>query len=208
MKKVLIWCVPVLAIFFSNCTKEPLNHLSDDESRIYITNYDTSAHFSNYQTFSIADSVAIIANNQFRGRERTDLDAQIISAVTAVLQQRGYTKVDAHQDPDLGLTVSRLTNTTTQVVDYTNYGGYYDAYWDPYYWGYPGYDYYFPSYYGVYQSNETSLAIDAIDLKNATQNSQLRDVWSGLIRGSGIFNGSNVSNQINALFSQSTYFTR
>jgi hypothetical protein len=208
MKKVMLWCIPMLVLIFSSCTKEPLDHLSQEEGRIYITNYDTAARFSNYQTFTIADSVAIIANNQFHGRERTDLDAKIISAVTAALQQRGYTRVNADQSPDLGVTVSQITNTSTQVVDYSNYGGYYNDYWDPYYWGYPGYDYYFPSYYGVYQSNETSLAVDVIDLKNATENNKLRDVWSGLIRGSGIFNGADVNNQVNALFSQSTYFTR
>jgi len=94
------------------------------------------------------------------------------------------------------------------VVDYTDYSGYYGGYWDPYYWG-TGYlddPYYFPTYYGVYQTGETALAIDIIDLKDAAQNgNKLNVVWSGLIRGAGIFSSATINNQIAALFAQSPY---
>lgn len=209
MKRRWIWSLPILVLLAVSCTKEPLDNLTADESRIYVTNHDTTAQFSEYATFQLADSVAIISNNQFQGRERTSVDAQLIDAVAAALQQRGYTRVSAGQNPDLGVTLSAITNTSTHIVSYPDYGGYYGGYWDPYYWGYPGSSYYFPNYYGVYESAETSLAVDVVDLKNRSENNNtLRVIWSGLARGTGIFDGRNAQSQIAALFGQSPYFKK
>lgn len=209
MNKRWFLSLPVLCLLMISCTKEPLDHLTAAESRIYVTNYDTTANFGSYTTFRLADSVAIITNNRLEGRERTSVDAQLIDAVAAALQQRGYVRVAAGQQADLGVTLSAITNTSTQVVSYPDYGGYYGGYWDPYYWGYPGYNYYFPTYYGVYETGETSLAIDMVDLKNRQENNNtLRVVWSGLVRGTGIFDGQNADSQINALFAQSPYLSK
>jgi hypothetical protein len=50
------------------------------------------------------------------------------------------------------------------------------------------------------------LSVDIIDLKNAAQNgNKLEVIWSGLIRGSGIFSGATINSQIAALFAQSPY---
>ena len=206
MKKIWLLCLPALLLF--SCVKEPIDNLTQEESRIYVTNYDTTVSFSNYSSFRMADSIAVIVNNQLQSRERSGGDAQFIDAVASALQQRGYARVN-DQAADLGVTISSITNTSTQLVSYTDYGGYYGSYWDPFYWGYNDYSYYFPTYYGVYETGETALAIDIVDLKNASQNnSQLRVIWSGLIRGSGIFLGQNNSNMINALFSQSAYLQK
>ncbi|HEY0679098.1 MAG TPA: DUF4136 domain-containing protein [Chitinophagaceae bacterium] len=204
-KQILTVAAFVMLAVLTGCVRDPLKDMSEEESRIYITNYDTAISYSNYSTFSIADSVAVIQNNQLRSRERTQYDVQFVAAVTAALQQRGFTKVDNTQNPDLGVTISRIINTATGVVSYTDYGGYYNNYWDPYYWGAPGYGYYFPTYYGVYQVSESAIGIDIFDLKNKAQNNVIRSVWSGLIRGSGIFRSENVSSQVMALFEQSPY---
>lgn len=206
MKQLWLLVIPVFVAF--GCTKDPVKNLTQEESRIYITNYDTSVAFSNYNNFRIADSVAVIVNNQLRSRERTAGDAQLIDAVATALQQKGYTRVN-DQSADLGVTISSITNTSTQVVSYTDYGGYYGSYWDPFYWGFSDYSYYFPTYYGVYETGETALAIDIVDLKNASENNnQLKVVWSGLIRGSGIFSQQNIDSQVNALFNQSAYLKK
>jgi hypothetical protein len=197
--------VAVVAILFTSCYKDPLKGLSEDESRIYITNYDTSANFSSFRTFSIADSVALVSNNGNTRKVRSSNDAAYISAVESALVQRGFVKVAHDQHPDLGVTVSRIMNNYTQVVSYNDYG-YYGSYWDPYYWGYPGYDYYFPTYYGVYNVNEEAVAIDIVDLKNVSQNNELKAIWSGLIRGSGIDNPATIQSQVMQLFNQSSYF--
>lgn len=210
MKRRWLLCFPVVCIFMS-CTKEPLDNMTEEQSRIYVTNYDTTVSFRNYSTFKIADSIAVIENNRLQTRQRTSMHAQIISAVASSLEQRGFVRVSGNQNADLGVTVSAITNTSTQLVSYTDYGGYYGSYWDPFYWGgsYSDYSYFFPTYYGVYETGETALAVDAVDLKNAAQNSnQLRVIWSGLVRGSGIFSGQNISSQVAALFAQSPYLNK
>src|SRR4051812_39450195 len=75
------------------CTKQPLDNLSNEESRIYITNHDSTTNFSSFRTFSVSDSVAVIGDNQ-PGRKRLDsTDRKFIAAVTSALLQRGYTQV-------------------------------------------------------------------------------------------------------------------
>jgi len=204
MKKTLFGCVLVLLVA-AGCSKDPVANLSEDESRIYITNYDTSANFSNYKTFTIADSVAIVNNDHLQSKERTDYDVQLINEVASTLEQRGYTRVPNGQDADLGVALSVVTNTSTGLIQYGGYGGFYDDYFDPYYWGYPGYDYYFPPYYGTYQISENALSIDIFDLKDGHQNNELKSVWSGLVRGEGVFKNGNISTQVQSLFSQSPY---
>ncbi len=189
----------------SSCTKDPLKDMTEEESRIYITNRDSSANFSSYKTYSLADSVSLIDNGRYAGREASSWDVQVTSAVAAALNARGYTRVDRTASPDLGINVSRVYNTSTNVVNLGDYYGGYGGYYDPYYWGYSGYDYYFPSSYGVYQSTEALLSVDILDLKNASTNGKIKGIWNGAIRGEGIFSTSNVQSGIQALFNQSPY---
>lgn len=196
-----------LTIMFTGCKKDPLNNLTEEESRIYITNYDSTTNFLNFKTYSIVDSVAVISNNHLEGKKLTDYDAQVVSAVKSAMQQRGYTLVNKDAQPDIGINVSRITNSYTGVISYPDYWGYYDSYYDPYYWGYGGYDYYSPYNYGVYQINEGGLSIDVLDLKDAqTNGNKIEPVWTALARGSGVFNTANAAGQVQAFFEQSPYF--
>ncbi len=189
----------------SSCTKDPLSDMTEEESRIYITNRDSTSNFGTFKTYSIVDSVSVIDNNRFEGKETTSWDRQVIAAVQTAMKARGFTKVDRTQTPDLGININRLYNTTTNVVDFSNYYNGYGGFNDPYYWGYGGYGYNFPVAYGVYQSTEAALSIDVLDLKNASGNGAIKGIWNGLIRGSGIFKSSNIESQIQVLFNQSAY---
>jgi hypothetical protein len=192
----------------TSCKKDPVKNLEGDEGQIYITKHSDSVNFGAFHTFSIADSVAVISNNQLQGKVLTDVDAAYINAVKDQLVQRGYTQVAKNQNPDLGITVSRIYNTSTGVFDYGSYWDpYYGSYWDPYYWGYGGYGYYFPSYYyGTYSITEGAMSIDIFNLKDAKETNRISNVWNGLIRGSGVFGISTASKGVKALFDQSTYF--
>lgn len=192
-------------VALSSCTKDPLSDMSEEESRIYITNRDSSANFSSYKTYSLVDSVSLIDNGRYAGREATSWDVQVTTAIANAMNARGYRRVDRTQNPDLGINVSRIYSTTTNLVDLSGYYGGYDSYYDPYYWGYGGYGYYFPPTYGVYQNTEAALSVDILDLKNAASTQTIKGIWNGLIRGSGIFRSSNVQSQVQALFNQSTY---
>ena len=136
----------------SGCAKDPLNNLTEEESRIYITNRDSTVNFASYKTYSIPDSVYVIDNNTLASRENTNWDQSALAAVRNAMEQKGYIRVSPGQSPDLGINVSRLYNTTTNVVDFSDYYGGYGGYYDPYYWGYSGYGYNFPPVYGLVET--------------------------------------------------------
>lgn len=187
-----------------SCGKDALNNLSAEESRIYITNRDSTADFSSYRTFSIVDSVAVIQNNQ-RQFQRTSADAALLQLITEQMQDRGYTKVSRSDDPDLGINVTRVSNAYLNIVQYPYDWWNSPAYWDADYWGYPGYSYYFPPMFGYYQTREDILTIDMIDLKDAQKDQQLTGVWNATLKGQGVLNSDNYPSEIKAVFDQSPY---
>ncbi|MBO9659624.1 MAG: DUF4136 domain-containing protein [Chitinophagaceae bacterium] len=200
--------IAVMLLIMTGCAKEPLNNLNSDEARLYITNRNDSVSFSSYATFRIADSVAVISNNQLQEHARTSYDAQLIEAVANQLTQKGYTRVQAGTTPDIGVTINRIYNDYSGVISYPDYWGGFGGYWDPFYWGYPGYGYYFPGIIGTYTVTDGAVSIDMFDVKNAATNNNLRFLWNGLIRGSGTFLPGTVNSSVQALFDQSPYLTR
>lgn len=193
-----------LMFAFAGCAKEPLANLTEEESRIYITNYDASANFSAYRTFSISDSVAVINDGQ-SSKQATNVDLAFTNAVKQQLQARGYVLVDKSSSPDLAVNVSRVYNTSTGIIRYNDYYDYYGSAWDPYYYGYGGYGYYSPYSFATYSIREGALSVDVLDLKNAAANNRINVVFSGLIRGSGIFNGNTPASQVQLLFEPASY---
>ena len=207
MKKIIVSLSGLISfsVLYIGCTKDPLKNLTQDESRIYITDHDSTANFSGYKTYSISDSVAIIDNGKV-SRQLNDVDAAYIAAVKKYMAQIGYTLTDKSNHPDLGVNVNHIISTSTGVISYGDYWDNYGGYWDPYYWGYPGYDYYIPYAYSVYQISEGAVSVDILDLKNASENNdKINALWTGLIRGSGIFDTSVADSQVKALFDQSPY---
>jgi hypothetical protein len=201
MKKY--WGLAVLcgaALAWQSCRKEPLNHLSSAETRIYITQYDTTANFTTYKTFSVADSVALLINGHNVGMELGPGETAFIKAVDSAMTAAGYTQVARESSPDLAINLTHISTNYVGVTYFSDYGDY----WDSYYWGY-GYGYYFPGYFSAYSINEDALAIDMFDLKNAGSSKQLKDVWSALIKGEDIFNTANISAEVDTLFAQSPY---
>lgn len=194
-------------LLVTGCKKDPLDHMTEEESRIYITDHDSTVQFSNYATFSISDSAALIQNGESK-KQLTDADAAYIEAVKAQMEANGFTLVSKEAAPDLGLTVNRIVSTSTGVISTGSYWDMYNYYWDPYYWGYPGYGYYLPYSYAVYSIKEGAVSVDMVDLKNAGSNQKLNVVWTGLIRGSGIYNASVAASQVKALFDQSPYLKK
>lgn len=202
-----LFFIASVLLLSAGCRKNVINNLSNGENIVYITEHDSTANFNSYQTFRIADSVSIIQNGRLQSRERGAYDSSLINAITDAMTQRGYVKqTNMDVKPDIGVNVSILTTSYTGIVSYDDYWGYYDSYWDPYYWGYGGYGYYFPYSFGIYTYEEGAISIDMIDLKNPdTQNNRLHTLWTGLVRGTGIFNNSAINTMVKSLFSQSPY---
>lgn len=194
------------AMLVSSCRKDPLKDMTAEESRIYVTNYDEQADFSSYKTFSIVDSVAVLSNREGATKELTTYDQNLLALLKSHMQERGYTLVDKSAKPDLAMNVTRIDNTTTQVGYNPGYWAGWPGYWDTGYWGYPGWNYWFPSYYTVFRYNEKSVAVDLVDLKNAaSHDNQLVAVWNAQLRGTGVWNGDNLEPMLKAVFDQSQY---
>jgi hypothetical protein len=210
MKNMLLIAVAGVAVSLASCQKDVGKELTPAESRIYITNRDSTVDFGQYATYNIADSVGVIEDNQFLGKDNSEYDLAIIAAVKAAMQARGYQLVSNTASPDLGITVSRIYSNSTGLISYPGYWDMYGGYYDPYYWGYSGYNYYDPTYYGpnyyaTYSVTQGALSIDMLDLKNAAANNSIRPVWSALARGSGVFATSAAEGEVNAFFEQSPY---
>lgn len=209
-KILMMGLVAALVTSFVACQKDPLKSLSASESRIYITNRDSSVNFSEFKTFSIADSVGVIEDNQGLGKALTEFDAKAIAAVKNAMLGRGFQLVDRSASPDLGITVSRIYNNYTGLMSYPGYWDNYGGYYDPYYWGYSGYDYYDPVYYGptyysTYQITQGALSVDMLNLKDAIIDNKIHPVWSGVARGTGVFSLSAIDGEVSAFFEQSSY---
>lgn len=200
-----LWVAGVMLVTLAGCQKDPLKNMAQEESRIYITDHDSTKSFKDYSTFSIADSVALIENGKSK-KQLNEADAAYIAAVKKYMQTNGFMYVTQDQHPDLGINVNRIVNTNTGVISYGSYWNNYYDYWDPYYWGYPGYGYYLPYAYSVYQIKSGAISIDMLDLKNVSSDKAKLDVvWTGLIRGSGIYTADVADSQVHALFEQSPY---
>ena len=194
-----------LALIFTGCTKDPINNLTQEESRIYITNHDSSTNFSSFKTFSVSDSVTYV-NNGRSSRDLTSRDKGFIDAAIAQMKAVGYVQVNKQTNPDVGINISRITNTSTGVIVYDNYYNGYGSYFDPFYWGggFGGFNYFMPYGYATYSIREGALSIDLLNLKDAKTTNQIKIAWTGMIRGSGIFS-SDANSQIKTLFDQSPY---
>ena len=209
MKKVFLWSLMVAgsSLLYVSCSKEPLDNLTTEESRIYITDHDSTVNFTNYNTYSISDSVALIDNGH-ASLELDNTDAAYIDAVKKYMSAAGFTLVNKDQAPDIGVNVNNIINTTNGIISYDDYWNNYGGYWNPYYWGYSGYGYYAPYAYSVYQISEGAISINLLDLKNAASSNKIDVVWTGLIRGPGIFDPNVADGRVKALFDQSPYLKK
>lgn len=191
----------------TGCRKDPLNNLTSEESRVYITNRDASAQFSSYSTYSLVDSIAVISASG-QSKQRTSADADLLNTIETEMNKRGYRRVERTENPDLGLSVSKIDVSITSIVPdyYPGYWSMYDAYWDPFYWGYGGYNYFFPTFYNVFNTQVSSISIDMIDLENAaTSNNQLKVIWNAQLEGDNILAPAAARLAVVSAFDQSAY---
>ena len=197
MKKTSMMMVAISCLLAVSCRKEPTRQLSDDESRIYITNKATGTNFGRFTTFAVRDSVLNVDGDN-RTYQLNNVDRAFIQAVRVNMRARGYTEVTTAQSPDLGLLVTRITKTSTGTIIWG--GGWGGGGW----WGWG------PPLWGVttFEVREGMLAVDMGDVNKAPIQNQINLVWSGLIRGRAIFDINNATPQINQLFEQSPYIKK
>lgn len=200
VKHATLLSVLLLAAMSWSCAPDALQDLTLEDSQVFITNYQKSANFGTYQTFSLADSVYLL-QNQRTGVSTLPLDFRILGRVADNLTKRGYKRILRSEKPDLGVNVIRISETQSGVV--ANYNP-----WNSY-WGYGGGGgFYYPPTYSYYESTETYWYIEIVDLKNAVSGQRPSIIWNAQIRGSGIFDESTLASVVENVFTQSTYLKK
>lgn len=139
MKRFIMILMLVLPL--AACRKEPDMGKTDGGYMVY-TAYDTSADFSSFNTFVVADSMLVMDSGRYSYVRETDSRTvrTILDEYRAQMTALGYQEVDSRADADLGLQVSYIEDTQ-HFVDFVPS----DPYW---WWGYPGY--WSPSWWGGY----------------------------------------------------------
>lgn len=192
--------VTLLVYFMSSCYPNKIDYV--DEYDVAATYVAEDVDFSNYQTFTVLDTVIHVSedgeDDPNLGREN---DAFIINEVRTNMLELGYIEAESPDStnlPDLVLAVSAVTSDY-----YYYYGGY--CYWWYWYYYCPGWGY--PVYGGSYSIG--TLVIDMWDSEASVKQERDGIVWTGFI--DGILSGSSsqmqqrLDKQINQLFTQSPY---
>jgi hypothetical protein len=199
MSKIASLIFLIASLGLTSCSKDPIGDLSNEESLVYITNYDKSANYKQYKTFSVVDSVLIVEN----GRAKTSLDQidrDLLNRIITNMKSMGYVHVGPKENPDVGINATWITNTYLNVVSQplsSYYGGY---------WGGAGYGYGYPSYYSYYETAESSWLISMLDFKNPnTADKTFKVIWDAQIRGAGIGQSQLIDKMVDSIFGQSNY---
>lgn len=133
--------------------------LDDD---VVFTGHAKGQDFSNFKTFAIDPIVHVAdvaADNKVSTSDAdTRLSDDVVNHVSQLLEGRGFQRVQATEDPDLGVSITGITGEQAGAVT----GGYWSSYYSAY-WGFPGYSYYYP-YSVAYTYQTGSLVIDIADL--------------------------------------------
>ncbi|AQG77896.1 DUF4136 domain-containing protein [Spirosoma montaniterrae] len=191
------------------CRENALNDLSPQDRLVYITNYDRSVNFSQYPTFSLADSVVVQQNDRVT-TSQNEIDRRFISNVAAALTSRGFRRVAQGQPADLGVAIIRVNNRFTGVG--VNPNAYFSNYWFGGGFGGLGgwgFDPFFPPYY-TYQVSDRYWEIQLVDLKNRPAPNgnnpvQLNVLFDATIRGADITDTQSVDTATTAIFNQAPY---
>lgn len=199
----------LLILLFTSCQKDPdMGKLDIDF--VVVTDYDSNANFSVFETYYIPDSILVIGNNPTPTWVTSEGD-DVIEEIVDNMSERGYTRSLDKSTANLGIQVTFIQNTTYIASDPL-----YPYWW----WGYPGPDFwgdwggwYYP-YPIVYSYNVGTLITEMVNLESPTTetDSQLQVVWtaamSGLLSGSNSIDMQLAVNAIYQAFIQSSYIQK
>lgn len=204
MHRLYLFVVAFLAI--TGCAKYPADSVTTEENDMIGTQYDNSVNFTSYKTFAIVDSVIMIKRESGEPEPDTVVSKfsdRIISLIAQNMKERGYTRVNKTDKPDLGIDASILSDEN--IGSYTYWSGY------PGYWGWYGYSYWYPfPTTTFYKYTQGSVVINMVDLKNRDDvDKELNVVWRnlgmGLVSNTASYNSNRIDRAINIMFEQSPY---
>lgn len=222
MKKLIskIGILAVIVFALTACYPGGAEYTSDTD--IVITNYNEEYKFNTIQTYYLEDVIYHIEDDT-TNIDRS-LDPFIIGELERNFDNLGWERLDSTDangpPPDVSVVVSIIKVTTTNVYYnpwYWGWGGgwYWKSTKETNYWGYPGYGWGYPPYYGgTYVSSYTVGTVfwnlfdpDNVDEENETILTDWTAAVNGVVGTSTSTTKTRVSDGINQAFSQSPYLS-
>ncbi len=206
--KIGLLSVLFFGLTFTACESYPDYDDYVDEQLISVSAYSNNANFSQYSTYSISDTVAIVNNGDITKVLVTDTKYPYIqkyaNQVKKNMEEAGYTYKAVN--PDLGVMLSLVKSTNT----YVSYPWWWWEYCYWFYWScgyYPFYPYPYPVVVGGYSVGV--LAMDVFDVKSKAD-SKVSAVWTGVVRGlyTGNHSDSEIESAIDQCFEQTVPFQK
>lgn len=204
MKNYVILSLIALGSIFVSCQKDPDTDKLDN-NYLVLTNYDSSADFSEINTFYVIDSILIIGDQSTPTYWKNDNSQKIIDAYKDNFETCGYTQATSNDDADVVFQLSYI-NTTYY------FNGAAGPWWNSYpgYWNWSGGGWYYPFTF-FYSYSTGSIIGELVDTKQKRSDNKLTVLWNTYI--CGLLNGSNLSYSrtmaaINQAFEQSPYLKK
>jgi hypothetical protein len=193
-----------LALIMSACAPDSgFNRVADYD--VAVTLYDKEFDFGTVQTYSLPDTIIHLVEEGDDDNISRDYDEFILNLVRENIEALGYVEADtAVADPDVYFLVDVAS------ADWVGW-----SYWSDYWYWYPGWGGWYPSYppggwYPSYTFTTGTLFINMMDWEHADEDAGLVPVvWTAVINGlledTSTTVTSRLTNNINQVFDQSPY---
>lgn len=174
--------LPIL-LLTPSCEKYPGISGENTSQLVCWTDYDTTADFTQYKTFTIVDSIGVITSLGKAQKEKNHRSEVIRKKVISCMEDIGYVYSPDQYDLFVSMTEIEQTNISISYDPYMYFWNSYDPWGWGYYYGYP----YYPQYYISSAYSTQTFSIQIGDKKNeyVTEDgiAVLRAVWSSAIKG-------------------------
>lgn len=195
-----------IAFLVMSCEPQPEDAELLDQLAVF-TDYDTEVDFNSYVTYAIpTDTISLYSNassSKFLTAGNSDYPRPVVNAIKTNMNNRGFVLKTRKENPDLGINVSLIHDFNVYQNVYYGGGGYGGGYY-----GY-GSSYYYPSYVTTSTTNNGTLIIEIVDLKNKTPDNKVKVIWTGTM--GDVINAVDIINQsvngVTQAFTQSAYLT-
>lgn len=202
----------LLALGITACAREP--EVADLVKNMVVeTRYDveevdgTDNVFNDYSTFVLREDTMGFVSTYSLDTILLDNPSTIVDFVESTIdrvgqnaEEKGYTRVEADENPDFAIKIVVLENFSFfQTVSYPGY--------------YSGYYGYYGGYYGpvvnTYTSNFVTLVIEVVDIKHSVDN-KYKVIWSAYIGDllSSVDRKVKLLEAVDQAFEQSPYFSK
>lgn len=224
MRQIITRYLPILFLSISLFSCNPKGAEYVDELDLVISFQDHEVDYSNYDTFTIADTIMFFSNDQ-ESELSPKQEQLILTEINTHMKEYGWTEADTTKDTaEVLILVSVLENVNVSIL--TGWWDYWGGWWG---WGYyPGSSWYYPGYPGypgygpccytsIYTYREGTIIVEMVDPNNPVDvvgqvPDKLPVLWAGgingLLKGNTSQINSRIESTLDQLFSDSPYLNK